>query len=305
MEPKTKIWAYLQLASHNKATGDTLYTFKLTFPRIILAEVLTHRVFSRNTASSRAIPTKKLRKRVMQDPFVPMFVGKNQKGMQAGDSLDTTSSATVRKLWRWARIPACFAHWCLEKIGVHKQIANRLIEPWMWVEQVCSMTELDNFLKQRAHPAAEPHLQALAYYIQFIKDNVDSLIRMMREEDVDVVDPDTLRNFGFGLLINKVQVLNPGEWHLPFAEDYDVTEPINSVGRVTSAARCARVSYYLMDGKESTWEEDNKLYEKLAGADPKHLSPLEHPAAASMESGWAGNYMGFKQLRAFVENDNA
>lgn len=117
-------------------TGDILYTWILTYPRMILSEFNTHRTFSRNTSSNRAIPSRKPRQRVLHDPFVPV--------------------------WQVARLPQVLAAFALECLGVHKQIANRLAEPWTWTQQVASATDVENFFWLRDHHMAEPHFAELA-----------------------------------------------------------------------------------------------------------------------------------------------
>src|SRR6185369_7117160 len=62
--------------------GNRITSFIVTFPRIILAEKNTHRVFSRNSASSRAIPFPKMVKSVRENPFIPIAWQKDHKGMQ-------------------------------------------------------------------------------------------------------------------------------------------------------------------------------------------------------------------------------
>jgi hypothetical protein len=295
-----KIHASLQLASHNVTTGDTLYTFVLTYPRIILPEVLTHRAFSRNTASSRAIPAKVIRKQVWDDPFVPRFIGKNQKGMQAETPVSPFTHSWMRRIWRMARIPACFFHWVgADVLGVHKQIVNRILEPWMWVEQVVSFTEFENFRKQRCHKDAEPHFELMAEMMAAVVDATEAMLPQMKQYSIKTVTGEEVAVYDplMATFFNKIQLLEPGEWHLPFAEDYSQTE--TQTGKVVSAARCARVSYNLMNGQRSTWEEDQKIFDKLSGSDPKHLSPFEHPAKAT--AGFWGNYKGFRQLRYELE----
>src|SRR5271157_2039061 len=115
----------LILTSKNRETGVSLYTFVLTYPRVILPEVNTHRMLSRNTASSRAIPARRQRSRVLAAPFVPISVGKNQKGMQAGDELDGWRRTVAINTWKLARYPSVLASWVLEKVGAHKQMVNR------------------------------------------------------------------------------------------------------------------------------------------------------------------------------------
>ncbi len=139
-----------------------LTTFEVTYPRIIHSEVLTHRMLSRNSASSRAIPVEKLIQRVVDDPFIPVYIGANQKGMQAGEELSEEARASAVTLWLSARNKAVDHARMLTNIGVHKQVVNRIIEPWMWITVIVSATEWDNFYGLRCHKDAEPHFQLIA-----------------------------------------------------------------------------------------------------------------------------------------------
>lgn len=293
-----QIDARIQLASLNKSTGDVLTTFVLTYPRIILPEVLTHRQFSRSTASSRATPAKRIRQQVLDDPFIPSYIGANRAGMQAGEPLTGKDLARAKALYKYARLPACGAHWLMEKMGIHKQITNRLLEPWVWVEQVVSATDLDNFFKLRTHWMAEPHFQELATQMLNLRTTASLWFGGMLAGGID-------RKLNCGDEIDGVQnlaVLSPGEWHLPFAESFAATGDY-AAGKIVSSARCARVSYYLKNGVESDYQSDLVLYDRLCGSDPKHMSPLEHPAQAMAGSRYA-NYSGFKQHRWDVEHES-
>lgn len=292
--------ARIQLASLNRTTGDVLTTFVLTYPRIILPEVLTHRVFSRSTASSRATPAKRIRKQVLDDPFVPTYIDKNKAGMQGGEPFSGEELKRARTLYKLARLPACGAHWLMEKFGVHKQITNRLLEPWVWVEQVVSTTDLQNFFKLRTHWMAEPHFQELAKKMLDLQCKAEMGLFKLNSENLDATK--SSRNFELREEgIENLAVLYEGAWHLPFAEEYMGDEDgARKVGKIVSSARCARVSYYLRDGVKSDIASDIELYNKLCGSDPKHLSPLEHPAEC-MPAGRYANFSGFRQHRFEAE----
>lgn len=161
-----KLESKLILASKNEVTGVTLYTFVLTYPRVILAEINTHRMLSRNTASSRAIPCYKQRQRVLTNPFVPLTIGQNQKGMQAGEELSGWRRWAAYKVWELSRYPAVFESWVMDKLGAHKQVVNRLVEPWTFTQQVVTATDLKNVFKLRNHKDAEPHFHMLAEKMQ-------------------------------------------------------------------------------------------------------------------------------------------
>ena len=289
---KTKIESKLLLASLNTATGDILYTFEWTFPRIILSEINTHRVLSRNTASSRAIPGKRQRQRVLDDPFIPLHIGANKKGMQAGDELDGWKRWLAEKVWEYSRYPAVLAGFVLDKLGVHKQIVNRVYEPWTWTKQLVSFTDHKNLVSLRAHEAAEPHFQELAY--QFKKQIQDAEF-ILRSASMSQGPTD-------GWICGGVlQRLSPGKWHLPYITKEEMARYDNNVLCKISSARCARVSYDMPDtGVKSTVDQDLDLYKRLAGSDPKHLSPTEHPAQATSYQGRIGNFSGFYQFRKSI-----
>src|SRR5277367_3958806 len=212
-----QIESQLILTSKNAETGVSLYTFLLTYPRVILAEVNTHRALSRNTASSRAIPSKKQRSRVLAVPFIPYSIGQNQKGMQAGAELTGWRRWVAIQTWKLARYPAVLASWILEKVGAHKQIVNRIIETWTWTQQIVTTTDLQNVFKLRNHPDAEPHFQILAEQMQNQVEYVEALYNTV---NFDSRNPDgtpcALDHVNPYIGVLRVQMLQPGEWHMPF-----------------------------------------------------------------------------------------
>lgn len=296
------IWAKSVLASRHAVTGARLDTLLIRAPRILLAEMNTHRAISKNTASSRAIPIAKMIDQVMNDPFVPEVWTKNQPGMQGYELLSEALEEQAQTRWLLARDEAVRqAEWMVE-IGCHKQIVNRLLEPFMWTLACWSGTEWDNFFALRDHPAAEPHIQILA-----------KAIRKARDEA-------------------EVQVLEPGDWHLPFADGSDNWNMVRyhegSAGldwagilervKVLSVARCASTSYLTVEGGEMTLERAQKIYDSLSGP-PLHASPYEHVAQADhvMSADFPSdgpmyvsehdhrNFIGFRQLRAQIERGGA
>jgi hypothetical protein len=252
--------------------GVRLTTFELKYPRFILAEFNTHRVFSRNSASSRAIPVKKLIKDVITDPVIPVFWGKNRPGMQAKEELDGNSLSLVQMLWRFSRYPACIFAYILTKLGLHKQIANRIIEPWMWTKTIVTATEWDNFFELRVHEDAQPEIYALS--------------ALMYTE-----------------YLNSIPTkLNYGDWHLPYVTDEEICNNLMVDCIQMSAARCARVSFLTHDGKKPSKEKDFGLYEDLVGSTPIHASPTEHQATPTRNKEYNKNFRGWKQHRADIEH---
>lgn len=290
-----KIESQLILTSKNRETGVNLYTFVLTYPRVILAEVNTHRMLSRNTASSRAIPSYKQRERVLENPFVPVTIGQNQKGMQAGKELEGWRRVAAIKTWELARYPMVFASWLLDKLGAHKQVVNRIVEPWTFTQQVVTCTDLKNVFKLRDHKDAEPHFQIIAGQMHKQVKYVEALFDTV---NFDCRNPDgsaaALDRVNPPLGVYRVQMLRPGDWHMPFIDDGEVGE-IEELKKV-STARCARVSYFLPEsGKRSDMERDLELCTRLSSSG--HWSPFEHVATPVAEDAYIGNFRSWKQYR--------
>lgn len=255
-------------------TGARLTTIECEYPRYILPEVLTHRDFSRNTSSSRAIPTAKLIKRVREDPAGPVEWGRNQPGMQAGEQLLEGDRLWAASHWRESsRLAALQAELLLSR-GVHKQVVNRLLEPFMWVKQIISATEWDNFFAQRVHPDAQPEMRVLAEAIKEARNT------------------------------STPQHIGPGIWHTPYVGRREVNA-LSEGGHGTagfnllaiSVARCARVSYMTHDGVRDI-SEDLRLYDRLA--EGQHFSPMEHVAAPTPlvhDTSACANFRGWSQFR--------
>jgi thymidylate synthase ThyX len=284
--------------------GIRLRCFEVVCHRFILPEINTHRVFSRNWASSRAIPTKKLIHMVRTNPATPVHWGKNQPGMQAHEELDPVTKGKAQDRWQRAAEEAAWNAEQLLEMGAHKQIVNRILEPFLWVRGVISSTDMNNFYALRAHPDAQPEIKALA--------------NAMYDAEATSIP----------------KQLSPGEWHLPYidAGDWVIAKNLAMEGLPTgdepaywqvrdtllkvSVARCARVSYLTHDGRMTTVEEDVALYNKLVVAQPLHASPAEHQATPdkrvlSVYSGqemWArpkehGNFRGWVQHRKLLPNE--
>lgn len=249
--------------------GARLTTFELTYPRFIHSELMTHRVFSRNAASSRAIPTHKKIERIRKDMAKPSEWGVNQKGMQSGGALDPAVAERADALWSGLGEEACKIAEILDEMGLHKQVANRLIEPWDHITTVVSTTKLNNHWKLRleidpvtGRPMPDPTYFELA-------------TKWKAAFDASVPFP-----------------CEPGGWHLPYANtkedwqavnDYLVNllsgithapisrEDILPILRKVSVGRVARTSY--MRQGQGDIEENVKLHDRLAGAG--HWSPFE------------------------------
>jgi thymidylate synthase ThyX len=246
--------------------GIRLTTVEVTLHRFVLAELNTHRVFSRNSASSRAIPVRKQLARVLDDPAVPVEFGANQRGMQAGEPLTGGDHDAALAAWLEARDHAVAAVERLQELGVHKQVTNRLLEPFMWHTVIVTATEWDGFWEQRCSPLAQPEIRVAAE-------------AMRTAYDASTPAPLAL-----------------GEWHTPYLREDDGDLDAETARRV-SAARCARVSYLTHDGRRDI-DKDLELYERLVTARPPHWSPLEHVATpAAADETPLGNLRGWRQLR--------
>lgn len=254
--------------------GVRLTTIEVTLHRFVLAELNTHRVFSRNSASSRAIPTAKQLARVLEDPAVPVEFGANQRGMQAGEPLQDAEHKVALDHWLSARDAAVAAARRLVDLGVHKQVVNRLLEPFMWHTVIVTSTEWDGFWQQRCSPLAQPEIRLAA---------------------------EAMRT---AFLASTPQTVAQGDWHTPYVRADEGFLPPDTRKRI-SAARCARVSYLTHEG-HSDIAADETLYERLVSADPPHWSPLEH-VATPLGSGQAqtGNLLGWSQLRHAITDHGA
>lgn len=228
--------------------GKRLISIVCTFPRYLLAEVNTHRVFSRNSASSRAIPVPIRVKQVTESPFVPEFT-KNKAGMSADDVLDPSADAEAERIWRAMAAAAADGADQLAKVKVHKQQANRILEPYVWHTAIITSTEWENFFALRVHNAAAPEMQKIARII---------------EREVRGSTP---------------KKLHPGEWHMPF-----VTQPKSALEATAeevdewlceSVARCAAISFDRHLVSKPKEDYTNRRNEMVKSG---HWSPLEHQA---------------------------
>jgi len=289
--------------------GNRITTWVLKFPRFILPEFNTHRAFSRNASSSRAIPVSKMLEAVKTNPAMPVYWGKNQSGMQAAEELDNitasikeyyneplnggsaydsvryiTPRAAAEKEWLAARDNAVKSVEAMSAIGLHKQIANRLLEPWMHITVLATATEHENFFALRAHKDAQPEFQELAYKM------------------LDLYQS------------NHPTKLKEGEWHIPFGDQIDPIKVYDAVSGSCgdfklyqeacikiATARAARISYLSFEGKDD-YDADIKLASRLA--ESGHWSPFEHCAEAQAKDHAIGNFRGWKQYRKTFSGEN-
>jgi thymidylate synthase ThyX len=247
--------------------GVRLTTLEVTFPRFVLAEFNTHRQFSRNSASSRAIPTSKLIERVEREPVLPLQWGRNKAGMSASDVLSDGEAGAAQRIWLKARDDAVARARELLELKVHKQELNRILEPFLWHTVIVSGTEWDNFFELRCAPNAQPEIREAA----------------LRMRDA--------------MAASRPRAVQYGEWHTPLLQDDERSLDVEERKRI-SAARCARVSYLTHDGTREI-AKDLELYERLKV--DRHLSPFEHVATPADDTGFHANFRGWIQMRAAVE----
>ena len=288
------------IAHSRTANSPDLITLQLRYPRMIHAEFMTHRVFSRNASSSRAIPVERMIQDVIDDPAMPVAWGSNKPGMQAGHDLETpvdlwvhpefSGSDRLKGMWEmsaheaWlvARDRAVDAARAFAQAGYHKQITNRLLEPFGHISVVVTATEWDNFFALRCHPDADPTMRALA---EAMRDAIENSV----PEDTRLHLP-YLPHWERGDICPDTMA-NGGTW-----AEAEVQKLM-----MISAARCARVSYLNHDGSNPNIEKDLALAKRLL--ESKHMSPFEHQARVTGDDGtalWA-NFTGWDQHRKMIE----
>lgn len=241
--------------------GKRITTLELVYPRYIHSELMTHRVFSRNAASSRATPFNVTVAEVQNDPVFFDFVGLNQAGMVAGDELSPDQVEAFKREWEalGLYVADTVSDWS-KRYGIHKQTLNRALEPWSRIRTLVTATEWDNFFKLRLAEDAQPEIRNLA------------------------------RAMGVAMAISE-----PVKYalHLPYVSHEELDTTVRSDWWLVSAARCARVSYARHDGKPTDVDADVALANRLL--ESGHLSPFEHGAIA--RHGCHANFIGWQSYR--------
>lgn len=293
------ISAKIILDSVYTPTQARITTFELEYPRFILAEFNTHRLLSRNSASSRAIPVAKMQELIRTNPAKPTHWGLNQPGMQADREIDADMIRYVETCWLEARDSALRYSSLLAEFGVHKQITNRVTEPYQLIKTVVTATEWANFWHLRDHRDTQPEFRVLAGQMHELYTQ------------------------------SQPQPLRPGDWHLPYvpskrshngdqlwidaATGHSITL---DQARKVSASCCAQVSYRVND---ATLEKAERIYKQLIESEPAHASPVEHqatpialwdtlhsPGVTHMDKSngfWSGNFRGWVQFRKLIPNE--
>lgn len=277
-------------------SGARLSTIELEAPRFILAEINTHKMLSRGSASSRAVPTSKMLTRVETEPAEPAYWGKNQPGMVADVEMQGEELAQAKRVWAQLREQAIAGVRTLANLGLHKQLANRPVEPWMRHRMITTATEWRPILALREHPHAQPEFRELAMCIRELLE--DSTPRELEE-------------------------LEP---HAPYVTGYDedkvkdlsLKRGLPRLVEMVSIARCARVSYLNHDGVQDI-EADIPRYDKLL--ESGHMGPMEHVAYALTSESWrriataaaqewverrvpVGNFWGWLQYRKVLDHEH-
>lgn len=285
---------YAKCVAASVANSVPIYTLETKAPKYLDGECEKHRMLSKNSSSSRAIPFKRL-----DDIYYPFDIRKNQKGMQGYEQVDDgDADHFMTALYNIYQKTVTNMELC-SQLGIHKQHLNRYMEPFMFQKKVWTGTEWDNFFRLRLAPDADPAIQELA--------------RCMKEAIIHATCTE----------------LKPGQWHLPYVnrdDEWDYIEDYNLYGKQCSVARCARVSYLNMDNSFPDIEKDLALYDKLLSSG--HLTPFEHQASPMLfeacysmqddeyredwEPGithqsrdgyyWSGNFKAWTQYRQLVSN---
>lgn len=307
---KAKIKAKILADSVSGISGKRITSFELEYPRYVHAELLTHRLFSRNAASSRAIPVHKKLKMVWKDPVIPIKWGKNKPGMQSSDEFTGWRASVLKFAWKSASKLACISAWTLMKLGLHKQWAGRCLEWFERYKVVLTATEYENWEWLRDHEDAQPEIRELAKCMIEARDE------------------------------SKPMTLHPGEWHLPYVHTQrDLTGDIAYVidghevdldtAQKVSASCCAQVSYRVLNMEIN---KAKNIFNKLIESVPVHASPTEHQATPmwgwdtlayglyewAFEEGithiklqedlegcdlWSGNFCSWIQYRQLIPNN--
>lgn len=267
-------------------TGTRITTMELEYPRFTHGEFMSHRQFSRNASSSRAIPIDRMIEQVKTNTAIPIHWGLNQSGMQAKD--EQANSTLAINAWLNARDSAVKHALKLKELGLHKQIVNRVLEPFQMMKTLVTSTSFDNFFNLRCHKDAQPEIKALA----------DTMYQVMQK--------------------SKPIQLKHGEWHTPYVEHtrsatgemqyYTETDgnyiELSLVDAIKVSCSCsAQVSYRKND---TSIKKAKDIYDKLINSNPVHASVFEHCATPINLDNWksiqSGNFTNWLQYRQLIPN---
>lgn len=254
--------------SINAATGDRITTFQIKLWKPLQAQLRTHRTFAQNHSSSRAIPTKKIIESIREDVFIPDW-REHKKGMSGSNTLTPAQEHKAYLVWVAAAQAMIEFTEALEEIGIAKEQRNRLLEPFTVSDCIVSGSQyaFEHFFKLRCAEGVQPELQKVAIAMRTLYEN------------------------------SQPKILQVGEWHIPFED-----KTVNSLlGRLKiSAARCARTSYLNHEGKIDH-QKDYQLFDGLVSEE--HRTPTEHQFEAMPYKEMYKQFVGFKSLRSYIEDE--
>ena len=272
------------IADSINAEGDRLTTYELVYPRYIHSELMTHRVFSRNSASSRAIPIEKVIELVREDTVMPIWTA-NQAGMQGKFITNGTLLNELNSIWVDSARSACIYAEELAALGAHKQHVNRALEPYQHIKVIVTATNFHNWDVLRFHEDAQPEIEQLACHMLATR------------------------------AMSTPKNITSGDWHLPYVNNDCWEKCLEEASRLSgisnekvlaidiakqvSASCCAQVSYRKLD---DSIEKALLIYKALVGGVPLHASPFEHQATPCIKGMEEGNFTGWKQYRREIEN---
>lgn len=251
--------------------GVRLTTLEVSYPLFVHAEHLRHRVFSFSVASNRAIPTKRILSQVIMDPVIPVWFGKNQGGMSAREELTGWRLWLARRMWLAGRWPAIALSWLLLRIGLHKQLANRVLAPWQWVTLLVTGTEWSNFFALRCHHDAQPEMRVIA--------------EMMRDE----------------MGKSEPRYLATRQWHLPLCDGHEYWNLLDTQKCMVSAARCARAS---SEKHREVFDWKVEVSKAEGHMTNGHMSLFEHQAQALPTAERVANLRGWRSFRSTIPNES-
>ena len=282
------------IADSVSSSGKRITTFQLRYPRPLHSELMTHRQFSRNASSTRAINLQKQIEYVLEDPYIPTHWGMSQAGMSADKEFPECDIEYLKEEWLRARNEVVYHVKRMADTGLHQQVAGRLLEPWAHISVVVTATEWNNWYALRTDKNAHPDIQVLAN-------------KMLDAHNTNIP-----------------RLLGELEWHLPYVTEEEKTEHDFTNCLKFSVARCARVSYLNHDKTNPSPEKDIALYDRLLNN--KHMSAFEHQAQPmiyneqiyfldylAIQSGathinkdgylWSGNFSGWTQYRQVLKDN--
>lgn len=302
MEISVKLLADSGFGNHR------LTSFECHYHRYILPEVNTHRGLSKNGASSRAIPTKKLIEMCLAEQVEPLQWGLDQSGMQAFNVADEILTGKGRAIWNNSRLNAIQSAMELNELGFAKQIVNRVLEPYLSTRTVLSGTDWANFLTLRDHKDAQPEFREMAAQIaEYLRNGNPTTLgefdwHRVYIEDQDKIDlqPENHKEDMSVFLDGTMECLMDNVYSSFFRT------PADLLLNMTSAARAARTSYRTVEGKRTDLTNDLTLFHRLVKTQPVHASPTEHQAIGSIAgtpTRMTANFSGFVPFRRLLKNE--